>query len=149
MPDLGVARLVPRDPREIVLGVEILEADVPDERPERLDGVDFVALRAHEAHPVGLVGVRREARAAVGLVVVAGVLEGDEARVAQGHGGRANGFASMRIGAARRSRSAPVTPPMLPSTRCRCHRHAASRDSSMPPSIYAAMASSAHASIGS
>ena len=77
MPDLGVARLVPGDAREVVLGIEILEADVPEERAERLDRVDLVALGADEAQADGLVGVCVEARLAVGLVVVAGVREGE------------------------------------------------------------------------
>ena len=53
MADLGMAGLVPCHPREVVLRVEILEANIPDESAERLDGVDLVPLRADETEPQG------------------------------------------------------------------------------------------------
>src|SRR5439155_13873831 len=83
--DLGVARLVPGDAREVVLGLKILEPNVPDERAERLDGIDFVALRANEPQAKGFVGIFWEPLLSVGGVVVTGVLESVEARVAQWH----------------------------------------------------------------
>ena len=65
--------------------MKILEPNVPDERAERLDGIDFVALRANEPQAKGFVGIFWEPLLSVGGVVVTGVLESVEARVAQWH----------------------------------------------------------------
>src|SRR5881397_3596419 len=84
MADLGVARFIPGDAPQIVFGLEIFEANVPNERAERFDGVDFVALRADEAQPDIFVGILRETRFAISRIVVARVLECFETRVANG-----------------------------------------------------------------
>ena len=70
---LSVACLIPCDAGEVVLGLEVLEAHVPDECAEGLDGIDFVALGADEAEPFILVGIGGVAGLAVGDVVVAGI----------------------------------------------------------------------------
>src|SRR5882762_6081802 len=86
MANLCVARFVPGDARKIIFRPKIFEPNVPDERTERLDGVDFITLRADEAQAQILVGVLRKTRRRVGRVVVAGVFERLEADIAQWDG---------------------------------------------------------------
>ena len=67
---------------QIVLGLEVAEADVPEECAERLDRVDLVVLRAEETQPQILVRTGGKPRLAVGNVVITGVGERDEPRIA-------------------------------------------------------------------
>ena len=83
MPDLRVPRFIPRDPRQVVFGLEIFEANVPNESAKRLDGIHLVALRANEAKAQVLVGILGKAFLLIRRVVVAGVLKRVKARIAQ------------------------------------------------------------------
>src|SRR6185503_9554027 len=49
MANLGVPRLIPGDSRQIVLGVEIFKANVPNERAKGFNGIHLIALRADKA----------------------------------------------------------------------------------------------------
>ena len=135
MADLRVAGFVPGDPGEVVFRFEVEEADVPQERAEGLDRVDFVALGAQETQPQTLVRVGGKAWLAVGHIVVAGVMERGEPRITLGHGAAEYGLSSVRrrVGGATGG-STLLTPPMLPNNCCTCQRQAASRLSSTPPS---------------
>src|SRR5436190_24239331 len=84
MSDFGVARFVPGDAGEIVFGLKIFEADIPNERAESFDGIDFVALSADETKAEIFVGVFGETSFTIGGVVVAGVFEGFKTGIAQG-----------------------------------------------------------------
>src|ERR1051325_9511900 len=84
MADFGVARFVPGNARQVVFGLEILEANVPNECAERFDGIDFIALRANETQANVFVGIFWKTGFAVGSVVIAGVLECVKTRIAQG-----------------------------------------------------------------
>ena len=86
MTNLSVARFVPGDAREVILGLEVFEADVPNEGAKGFDGVHFVALGANETKAEVLVGIFWESRRAVGSIVVSRVFKGLEAHIAQGHG---------------------------------------------------------------
>ena len=66
MADFGVARLVPGDAGEFVFGLEILKANVPNERAERFDGIDFIALRANEPEANIFVGILWKTSFAIG-----------------------------------------------------------------------------------
>src|SRR5438067_2162798 len=83
MPDLRVPRFIPGDPRQVVFGLEIFEANVPNESAKRLDGIDLVALSANEAKAQVLVGILRKAFLLICRVVVASVLEGVKPRIPQ------------------------------------------------------------------
>src|SRR5437588_8830585 len=83
MPDLRVPRFIPRDPCQVVFGLEIFEANVPNESAKRLDGIDLVALRANEAKAQVLVGILGKAFLLICRVVVASVLEGVKPRIPQ------------------------------------------------------------------
>src|SRR5206468_11294129 len=85
MTDFRVPGFVPGNSGQIVFGLEILEPNVPDECAEGLDGVHFIALRAHETEAEVFIRILGEARLAVGSVVVAGVLECLETNIAQGN----------------------------------------------------------------
>src|SRR5690349_19616938 len=86
MTDLGVMRFIPGDASQVILGLEILEPDVPDKRAECLNGIHLVALRADKAQSEALVRVLRKTRFTISGIVVTGVLEGLEARVTQRNG---------------------------------------------------------------
>src|SRR6185503_6381203 len=83
--DLSVARLVPRDPRKVILGLKILETNIPDERAERLDRIHFVALRANESKAECFIGILWKTLLPISRVVVPRVFEGVESRVAHRH----------------------------------------------------------------
>src|SRR5713226_4414097 len=83
MADLSVPRFIPGDPRQVVFGLKILEANVPNEGAERLDGIHLVALRANETKAQVLVGILGKAFLLICRVVVASVLEGVKPRIAQ------------------------------------------------------------------
>src|SRR5262245_43380212 len=57
MSDFSVPRLVPRNPREIVFGIEIFKSNVPDESAEGFDGIDFVPLSANETQADAFIGI--------------------------------------------------------------------------------------------
>ena len=112
----------------------------------------------------GLAGLMQMSRLAVGDPTVANGLELDiiaavvigGASLSGGTGSISGSIIGALIMAVLRSGvgsslrgSAPVIPAMLLKSRCRCQRQEPRRDSSQPPSTYAAMACSAHSSIGS
>src|ERR1051325_6968713 len=83
MANFGVTGFVPGDARQIVFGLEIFEPYVPDECAEGLDGVDLVALGADKTKADVFVGVFWKTSFAIGCIIVAGVFEGVEARIAE------------------------------------------------------------------
>src|SRR5258706_6579385 len=83
MTNFSVSRFIPCDPSQVVLGLKILEANVPNEGAERLDGIDLVALCANETKTQALVGILGKAFLLIRRIVIAGVLERVEAYIPQ------------------------------------------------------------------
>src|SRR6266496_4095316 len=83
MPNLGMPRFIPGDPRQVIFGLKILEANVPNESAECLNGIDLIALCADETKTQVLVGIFGKAFLLIRRVIVAGVLKRVETHIAQ------------------------------------------------------------------
>src|SRR5262249_5156801 len=73
------------DSSQVIFGLEILEANVPDKGSESLNGIHFVPLCADKSEPQVLVRIFWKALLSICRVVVACVFESVEAHVAQRH----------------------------------------------------------------
>ena len=83
MANFGMPGFVPRYAGKVIFGLKIFKPNVPDERAEGFDGIDFVALGADKTKADVFVGVFWKTSFAIGCIVVAGVFEGVEARIAE------------------------------------------------------------------